>query len=65
MDKILSQEEIDALFSAMAADDLCLGNVQDAPVPRKVTNYDFHRADRISQDQIRSLRICAPLWTSA
>jgi len=57
MDKILSQEEINALFSAMAADDLCLGNVQDAPVPRKVTNYDFHRADRISQDQIRSLHL--------
>ena len=57
MDKILSQEEINALFSAMAADDLCLGNLQDAPVPKKVTNYDFHRADRISQDQIRSLHL--------
>ncbi len=57
MDKILSQDEISALFSAMAADDLCLGNLQETPVPRRVANYDFHRADRISQDQIRSLHL--------
>jgi flagellar motor switch protein FliM len=57
MDKILSQDEITALFSAMAADDLGLGQAQEAPVPRRVANYDFHRADRISQDQIRSLHL--------
>ncbi len=57
MDKILSQDEISALFSAMAADDLSLGQAQEAPVPRRVANYDFHRADRISQDQIRSLHL--------
>jgi flagellar motor switch protein FliM len=57
MDKILSQDEINALFSAMAADDLGLGNMQEASVPRKVATYDFHRADRISQDQIRSLHL--------
>ena len=26
-------------------------------MPRKVANYDFHRADRISQDQMRSLHL--------
>ena len=57
MDKILSQDEISALFSAMAADDLGFGNVQETAVPRRVANYDFHRADRISQDQIRSLHL--------
>jgi flagellar motor switch protein FliM len=57
MDKILSQDEISALFSAMAADDLGLGNIQETSVPRRVANYDFHRADRISQDQIRSLHL--------
>ncbi|MBP1601243.1 MAG: flagellar motor switch protein FliM [Acidobacteria bacterium] len=57
MDKILSQDEISALFSAMAADDLGLGQMQEASVPRRVANYDFHRADRISQDQIRSLHL--------
>src|SRR5512135_483056 len=57
MDKILSQDEISALFSAMAADDLGLGQMQEASVPRRVANYDSHRADRISQDQIRSLHL--------
>jgi flagellar motor switch protein FliM len=57
MDKILSQDEISALFSAMAADDLGFGSVQQTAVPRRVANYDFHRADRISQDQIRSLHL--------
>ncbi len=57
MDKILSQDEISALFSAMAADDLGFGSVQETAVPRRVANYDFHRADRISQDQIRSLHL--------
>jgi len=57
MDKILSQDEINALFSAMAVEDLGLGSTEEAPSPRKVANYDFHRADRISQDQIRSLHL--------
>jgi flagellar motor switch protein FliM len=59
MDKILSQDEINALFSAMATDDVSL-----KPEPekvdadqRKVSHYDFHRADRISQDQMRSLTL--------
>ncbi|NWG13356.1 MAG: flagellar motor switch protein FliM [Acidobacteria bacterium] len=57
MDKILSQDEINALFSAMAADDLDLNAPQEASAYRKVSDYDFHRADRISQDQIRSLHL--------
>jgi flagellar motor switch protein FliM len=60
MNKILSQDEINALFSAMASDELPV-ETQPAekaapPAPaRKVATYDFHRADRISQDQLRSL----------
>jgi flagellar motor switch protein FliM len=57
MDKILSQDEINALFSAMSTDELGLTDTQHVPDPRKVANYDFHRADRISQDQIRSLHL--------
>jgi flagellar motor switch protein FliM len=59
MDKILSQDEINALFSAMSSAELDL----QPPVPektavqRKVANYDFHRADRISQDQMRSIHL--------
>jgi flagellar motor switch protein FliM len=58
MDKVLSQEEINALFSAMSSDDLSLGGQQDrVSAPRKIADYDFHRADRISQDHIRSIHL--------
>ena len=58
MDKVLSQEEIDALFSAMSSEDVDLeAPAQKRPPERKVTTYDFHHADRISQDQIRSIHL--------
>jgi flagellar motor switch protein FliM len=58
MDKVLSQEEINALFSAMSTQDLGLGNQSEKnAAPRKVANYDFHRADCISQDQMRSIHL--------
>jgi flagellar motor switch protein FliM len=58
MDKVLSQEEINALFSAMSSDDLHLGTPPEKGTPaRKIANYDFHRADRISQDQMRSIHL--------
>ncbi len=70
MDKILSQDEINALFSAMSSDALDLENSDASTaveklssVPRKVANYDFHRADRISQDQMRSLHLLHEYFT--
>jgi len=58
MDKILSQDEINALFTAMASDGLPLEAGPDASASqRKISTYDFHRADRISQDQLRSLHL--------
>ena len=58
MDKVLSQEEINALFSAMSSDELALGGQSEKTAPtRKIVNYDFHRADRISQDQMRSIHL--------
>jgi flagellar motor switch protein FliM len=58
MDKVLSQEEINALFSAMSSEDLSLANQPEKSAPvRKIVNYDFHRADRISQDQMRSIHL--------
>jgi flagellar motor switch protein FliM len=58
MDKVLSQEEINALFSAMSSDELSLrGQPDKGPVARKIANYDFHCADRISQDQMRSIHL--------
>ena len=59
MEKVLSQEEINALFSAMSSDDLSTPSQPEtnAAQTRKIVNYDFHRADRISQDQMRSIHL--------
>jgi flagellar motor switch protein FliM len=58
MEKVLSQEEINALFSAMSTEDLGLASQSEKKgVARKIANYDFHRADRISQDQMRSIHL--------
>jgi flagellar motor switch protein FliM len=60
MDKVLSQEEINALFSAMSSEDVSSGNPQEkgaTAAASKAVNYDFHRADRISQDQMRSIHL--------
>ena len=58
MDKVLSQDEINALFSAMSSEDVDLeASKENSPSERKVTSYDFHRADRISQDQMRSVHL--------
>jgi flagellar motor switch protein FliM len=58
MDKVLSQEEINALFSAMSSEELSLeGQPENATAPRKIARYDFHRVDRIPQDQMRSVHL--------
>ncbi|HSW39772.1 MAG TPA: flagellar motor switch protein FliM [Acidobacteriota bacterium] len=58
MDKVLSKEEINALFSAMSSDAVDLDGQPAKNEPaRKIVNYDFHRADRISQDQMRSIHM--------
>jgi flagellar motor switch protein FliM len=58
MDKVLSQEEINALFSVMSSESPDLGVEPDKkPELREVANYDFHRADRIPQDQLRSIQL--------
>jgi len=57
MEKILSQDEINALFSTMSAEGTALGSSPDARAggDRQVMLYDFCRSDRISKDQIRSI----------
>ncbi len=59
MDKILSQDEINALFSAMSSSELDLQTaaLEKPGDHRKITSYDFRRADRISQDQMRSVHL--------
>ena len=58
MDKILSQEEINALFSAMSSADSSLHtSIEESSAARKITKSDFHREDHISQDKILFLHL--------
>jgi flagellar motor switch protein FliM len=58
MDKVLSQEEINALFSAMSSDNLRLdSSAENLGREPNISQFDFHRADCISQDQLRSLSL--------
>ncbi len=57
MEKILSQDEINAWFSTMAADGAVVAESADMagrPLTTAV-RYDFIRSDRLAKDQIRSI----------
>jgi flagellar motor switch protein FliM len=57
MEKILSQDEINALFSSMSADAQALepSAAQPAQAEREFAKYDFCSSDRIGKDLVRSL----------
>ncbi|MEO8127869.1 MAG: flagellar motor switch protein FliM [Bryobacteraceae bacterium] len=50
LDRVLSQEEIDAVFRNMT------GGVDDDPAKR-TQPYDFRRPDRIAKDQLRAIHL--------
>ena len=52
---ILSQNEIDALLSALSTGEMSADDMRIEEETRKVKVYDFKRALRFSKDQIRSL----------
>ncbi len=52
---ILSQNEIDALLSALSTGEMSAEDMKKEDETRKVKTYDFKRALRFSKDQIRSL----------
>lgn len=52
---ILSQNEIDALLSALSTGEMTAEDIKPEEESRKVKVYDFKRALRFSKDQIRSL----------
>lgn len=52
---ILSQNEIDALLSALSTGEMTADDMKKEEETRKVKVYDFKRALRFSKDQIRSL----------
>jgi len=55
MDEVLSQNEIDALLSAISSGEMDAEELKKEEQERKVRVYDFKRALRFSKDQIRSI----------
>ncbi|CQR47690.1 Flagellar motor switch protein FliM [Paraliobacillus sp. PM-2] len=54
-DEILSQNEIDALLSALSSGEMDANQLKEDEESNKVRVYDFKRALRFSKDQIRSI----------
>ncbi|RKQ37493.1 flagellar motor switch protein FliM [Oceanobacillus halophilus] len=55
MDEVLSQNEIDALLSAITSGEMDAEELKKEETEKKVRVYDFKRALRFSKDQIRSI----------
>ncbi|MFD1735824.1 flagellar motor switch protein FliM [Bacillus salitolerans] len=53
--EVLSQNEIDALLSALSSGEMDADELKKEESTKKVKSYDFKRALRFSKDQIRSL----------
>lgn len=54
-EEVLSQNEIDALLSAISSGEMDADELKQDEKAKKVKTYDFKRALRFSKDQIRSL----------
>ncbi|SDB88740.1 flagellar motor switch protein FliM [Pelagirhabdus alkalitolerans] len=54
-DEVLSQNEIDALLSALSSGEMDANQLKEEEQEKKVRVYDFKRALRFSKDQIRSI----------
>jgi flagellar motor switch protein FliM len=54
-DEVLSQNEIDALLSALSSGEMDANQLKEEEKEKKVRSYDFKRALRFSKDQVRSL----------
>lgn len=54
-EEILSQQEIDALLSAISSGEMDAEELKKEEQEKKIRTYDFKRALRFSKDQIRSI----------
>jgi flagellar motor switch protein FliM len=54
-DEVLSQNEIDALLSALSSGEMDANELKKTEPEKKIRVYDFKRALRFSKDQIRGL----------
>lgn len=57
MTEILSQDEIDALLSAISSGEVDPEDYSSVGEQKKVKIYDFRRPDKFSKDQIRTLQM--------
>jgi flagellar motor switch protein FliM len=57
MTEILSQDEIDALLTAISTGEVDTADLSTTGEQRKVKIYDFKRPDKFSKDQIRTLQM--------
>lgn len=57
MTEILSQDEIDALLSAISSGEVEADDYTNVGEQKKVKIYDFRRPDKFSKDQIRTLQM--------
>ena len=57
MTEILSQDEIDALLSAISSGEVDQDDYSAVGEQKKVKIYDFRRPDKFSKDQIRTLQM--------
>ncbi len=57
MTEILSQDEIDALLSAISSGEVSPDDYTSVGEQKKVKIYDFRRPDKFSKDQIRTLQM--------
>lgn len=55
MPDVLSQDEIDALLSALSTGEVNAEEVRSEESKRKVKVYDFRRPDKFSKDQLRTI----------
>jgi flagellar motor switch protein FliM len=53
--EVLSQEEIDALLSALSTGEVKAEDVRNEESRRRVKVYDFRRPDKFSKDQLRTI----------
>lgn len=57
MSEVLSQEEIDALLSAISAGEVDPDEYTTGEQQKKVKIYDFRRPDKFSTDQLRTIQV--------
>ncbi|NLK62794.1 MAG: flagellar motor switch protein FliM [Fusobacteria bacterium] len=57
MAEVLSQDEIDALLSAISTGEMNLEEAKEREEKKKIKIYDFKRPDKLSKDQLRTIQM--------